>query len=475
MNVDAFLQEQKSLLIAPAGHGKTHAIIECLHHTTGKQLILTHTHAGIASLKEKIKALGIETQKYHIETISGFVQKYVHAYVNKNEIPPQEDNKRYYTFLVTKGREIITLPVIQNVITTSYSGIFVDEYQDCTLQQHALIMCLSNNLPIRIFGDPLQGIFEFSDPLVNFDNKEHLGDFSHNTHTLETPWRWNKSNIQLGRALQDIRRRIELKQQINLTDYKDIIEFIKVKNENDIYQPNEFYYKEVNRRLDLKNLLIIHPISSSIEQRKNVVSKFRKPIRVLESIDDRLFYKLAKMFDCLTAENSYQIIFEVCTELFSKTELKKWLTEKSVVRKRNGDTSSQEISSKLNTLFSALNNSLAKHICSEILNCIKEIPNIRCYRIEVFYSLCSALEGSSSRVSVYDSMVMVRNNIRKMGRKISGCCIGTTLLTKGLEFEHVMILNVNKFNSPKHLYVALTRASKKLVVFGESPFINLSY
>ena len=52
MDYQAFVDSDKSLLVAPAGYGKTFTIVECLKHTTGKQLILTHTHAGIAAIKE---------------------------------------------------------------------------------------------------------------------------------------------------------------------------------------------------------------------------------------------------------------------------------------------------------------------------------------------------------------------------------------------------------------------------------------
>jgi hypothetical protein len=38
----------------------------------------------------------------------------------------------------------------------------VDEYQDCSLDQHELICLLSEILPCRILGDPLQGIFSFT-------------------------------------------------------------------------------------------------------------------------------------------------------------------------------------------------------------------------------------------------------------------------------------------------------------------------
>ena len=50
-----FISKRKSLLIAPAGCGKTYTIAECLKYTEGLHLILTHTHAGVASLKKKLK------------------------------------------------------------------------------------------------------------------------------------------------------------------------------------------------------------------------------------------------------------------------------------------------------------------------------------------------------------------------------------------------------------------------------------
>jgi DNA helicase-2/ATP-dependent DNA helicase PcrA len=45
-------------------------------------------------------------------------------------------------------------------------------------------------------------------------------------------------------------------------------------------------------------------------------------------------------------------------------------------------------------------------------------------------------------------------------------------LTKGLEFDNVVILNAQDFNDPKHLYVALTRCCKRLVVITDNPFLH---
>ena len=68
-----------------------------------------------------------------------------------------------------------------------------------------------------------------------------------------------------------------------------------------------------------------------------------------------------------------------------------------------------------------------------------------------------------------------RNHIRRVGRKLYGRCIGTTLLTKGLEFDTVIVLNAHEFTCPKNLYVALTRASKRLIVCTKNSILSPVY
>ena len=59
-----------------------------------------------------------------------------------------------------------------------------------------------------------------------------------------------------------------------------------------------------------------------------------------------------------------------------------------------------------------------------------------------------------------------------MGRKIEGRCIGTTLLTKGLEFDTVILYEAHKFVDEKNFYVAISRARKKLVLITSAPKIQ---
>ncbi|MDD2300613.1 MAG: hypothetical protein PHU69_13385, partial [Fermentimonas sp.] len=76
------------------------------------------------------------------------------------------------------------------------------------------------------------------------------------------------------------------------------------------------------------------------------------------------------------------------------------------------------------------------------------------------------------QTTAYEAMVQQKNKIRRVGRKIHGKCLGTTLLTKGLEFDTVVVLNAHRFVSHKHFYVAITRACKKLVIFSERPVLR---
>ncbi len=43
-------------------------------------------------------------------------------------------------------------------------------------------------------------------------------------------------------------------------------------------------------------------------------------------------------------------------------------------------------------------------------------------------------------------------------------CIGTTLLTKGLELDTVVILDAHTFDCRKNFYVAITTARKRLII-----------
>ncbi len=67
-------------VVAPAGCGKTQLIVDSLAANPGLTkpvLILTHTNAGVAALKNRLNLKGIPKSIYKISTIDGWAMRLV--------------------------------------------------------------------------------------------------------------------------------------------------------------------------------------------------------------------------------------------------------------------------------------------------------------------------------------------------------------------------------------------------------------
>lgn len=463
-----FISEPKSMVIAPAGYGKTHCIVESLNISEGHQLILTHTNAGVASIKEKIRKIGVNTP-YTVETICGFAQKFVEAFVLKNKIPEQ-DSSEYFPFVINTALGLFKKEAIKKVIESNFTGVYVDEYQDCTKSQHQLISLISNILPTHILGDPLQGIFDFNnEELVDFDID--LKDYKC-TAELGNPWRWNQSNPLLGEDLKKLREDIQKNGSVHLTDYKNIECYFCP--ENDLYDFQQQYNYKMRQIIgNESSLLIIHPVSHNINARTKLVKTFNNSFYLVEAMDAKDFYDLAKKIDASNSSNIYATILEISLILFSKSKTTDWLGEQKLKNKR--DFQAQLTIEPLKVFFEKLSVNFQLNLVSKALKLIKELPQNKCYRTELFFDLINAIESAHlNNQSVFESMKKIRDSKRHIGKKIKGKCIGTTLLTKGLEFDTVILLNAQRFTCPKNFYVAVTRASKRLIIFSDTDEIRFN-
>jgi len=469
MNYAEFVSRPKSMVVAPAGYGKTHAIAECLDYTKGRQLILTHTHAGVAALKEKIQKQGIAYSQYRVETISGFAQKYVNAFYCGSDIPEQEDSTVYYPFIIEKAKHLFEIAPIKDVTKATYSGLFVDEYQDCTIRQHDLIKALTGILPTRVLGDHLQGIFDFKgEVLVDFDND--LNDFK-KFPDLAEPWRWKDENPHLGKSLKNIRQLLEKKADVDLNLYKPHIEILQI-TENDKYTTGSDYNKKIWDLSKQNNVLIVHPDNTNLNVRKDFVSRFNNAFVLVEAIDNKDFYEFSRGFDNVSPNNVYTVIYNLIPKLFNGTTSRnKWFDGNGVKRKRS--ESDRVLIAPLVEDVIKIKQNISLSLISKILKKIRKLPDIRYYRKELFNDLCTALERADHNgISVYEAMKEVRNIKRQTGRKIDRRCIGTTLLTKGLEFDTVAVLDAHKFKCRRNFYVAITRACKRLIIFTNNKVLS---
>jgi len=451
------------MLIAPAGYGKTYAIAECLLYTSGKSLVLTHTNAGVSALKEKFKARNIPPDKYQVETISSYVQKYVHSFVSPATIPSQDDKRAYFSYIINAAITILQSPWIAKIIKNTYRDLFVDEYQDCTLSYHRVIMILSCYMRTHLMGDPLQGIFGFSakDPLVDMRDVGQMGDFARNSYELVIPWRWNNNGRDdLGIQLGLLRGQLIRQQNVNI-DYAAYPAIIVHRIITDVL------YVELPRIINdilgrYPNILFIHPISAKTDPRVDFVRKFNNRIYMLESLDDKDFYSLSRAFDAMTPDTLLSTLSVICGKLFGVTHTKEWITDERV-KNRQGEN--KDLSLRLDEKVRFTTENFSRRNIASILEFFRTELKMPVARADLLNSLITSLkEADENKCSVYEGMCNARNRLRRYGRKIHGHCIGTTLLTKGLECDCVVLLDIDAFTDYRHLYVALTRGSRDIIV-----------
>lgn len=218
MSLAAVLSSYRGLVLAPAGCGKTHLITEALNVEADKPyLVLTHTTAGVAALKKRLKRLGVPSKNYIVSTIDGWALRIAKMFpASCNILTTPENSNVFYPELRSKVNGYISAGNLSTIIKSSYSRLLVDEYQDCNVQQHTLICSLSEILPTIVFGDPMQCIFNFKGQIMPSWDSDVITNFPIIAE-LDTPWRWiNAGAPELGQWILNCRDLLLREQSIDL-------------------------------------------------------------------------------------------------------------------------------------------------------------------------------------------------------------------------------------------------------------------
>ena len=103
---------------------------------------------------------------------------------------------------------------------------------------------------------------------------------------------------------------------------------------------------------------------------------------------------------------------------------------------------------------------------------ISRFPEIVIARKELWqdFDRMLGLVARDSSQSFSDAAAAVRGRAKKFGRRPSDRVVGTPLLVKGLEFDHVLVMNAQQL-SREELYVSLTRAQTSLTVMSPRPIL----
>lgn len=453
----------KGYVIAPAGYGKTHLIATAVKASPNRQLILTHTYAGVNSIKAKMHALLVPASKYNIDTIASWALRLCLAYPASSRWKSPYPQNQEWTALYGACTTLLARPFVQRLVQCSYSGLYVDEYQDCSNQQHTLVSALAALLPCRLLGDPMQAIFDFSDQPVDWERQiypeyELLGK-------LTTPHRWQLAGAPdlagwLDKAGQELRagRKVSLAGPLPKEVHHANVDLTDFSNPRRL---NLFYsFLETD-----DSVIAIH---SGDKKSKNKCHKLAQALggkfSSIEEVEAKdLFGFIKKLGAARTAADRLLLVID-----FAKKCCNGVGDVLSSATKR-GDHAKATKATKYPELLVAANQYLVEASSSNLAAffvALQRNPQTSTYRRDLLNRFMRVLRvhEDNPMLSLTECAHRYQQDFRHSGRPIRhNKLIGTTLLVKGLEYHHAIILEAESM-SPKELYVALTRGAKTITI-----------
>jgi DNA helicase-2/ATP-dependent DNA helicase PcrA len=227
--VRAALRSDARLVVieAPGGCGKTYQgaeyageIVEDL--PVGRPLILTHTHAACSVFAEATQGCG---RRVEIRTLDSLIGTIACAYHQGLGLPADvpawiRTRPDGYSEAAAKVAHLVTCyPMIAAALARRHPIIVCDEHQDCSSDQHALVMALGRHgARLRIFADPMQKIFADDADVSSRPSWswEELKGEAHVFEELDLPHRWGKGCSELGTWILAARAALKAGQKIDL-------------------------------------------------------------------------------------------------------------------------------------------------------------------------------------------------------------------------------------------------------------------
>jgi len=163
--------------------------------SSGKVLLLSHTHAACGEFQRKCAAPG---KKIDVETCDSFCLKAIGAYARPLGLPApieshlgRPEGGVSFGELASKAAELFRrAPTVARAVAAHYPVVVLDEHQDASTHQHETVRLLREigGARLRIFGDPMQAIHPANDDgYVDWDALWAAAD---DTGLLEEPHRW---------------------------------------------------------------------------------------------------------------------------------------------------------------------------------------------------------------------------------------------------------------------------------------------
>lgn len=446
-------------VVAPAGHGKTE-IIANVAAIGRRALILTHTHAGVHAIRARLKRLGVPYARVAVDTIAGWSMRYAHAFPGVAQPPEGMPQGAQWDQLYRGAASALGVGAIREVVGASYDRILIDEYQDCGGLQHDLAVTLSSIVPTLIFGDPMQGIFEFAGATLSWDDQIHP-QFPF-AGTLETPHRWAGKNPSLGQWIAETREKLKCGEAIDLTDPR-------------------LSYRQSNNAFDMATLFETidgkEGSFAAIHCNKTICYRLAKAAnggyQAIEEIAASRLREFAASWDhAADADGRRNAIISILKDSF---HIPPPLIEGEAV-----DPQESAIDAALGEIAANLGIGNGAEAAAQLIALTRKRPRWKLFRSELWRDAeRAAVEVSAGRAETMTAAIAaVRQRVSISGRTLPKRTVSTPLLLKGLEFDHVVIPDASHFAresqaQAKLFYVAISRATQSLTIAAPERWLRL--
>jgi DNA helicase-2/ATP-dependent DNA helicase PcrA len=463
----------KGYVVAPAGFGKTHLIAAALHHAEKRQLVLTHTYAGVNALRRKLRQVRASDGACRIDTIASWALRLSLAYPQASGWTIKRPDQEEWTELYRACSRLLDCPFVRRIVRASYGGLYVDEYQDCSREQHDIVLKLARDIPCRILGDPLQGIFDFESESIDWQRDiesafERIGE-------LDTPHRWRRAGATaLGAWLHEVRRALEGRQTIDLPPRPPEGVRIQIADSD----AAQLFIAQTNTCRGFRcqrgeGVIAIHKGEPTYKAKCHRLAKqLRGMYASIEEIEGRdLFSFIRKVerarTDQARLKHAITLSESAMAGVGSALSAGTRRGERVAIR---SNTCNPAVARAANAY---LENPSSANMAT-FLMAVREAPDVYVARADLLNRAVGVLRkhAATPQLTLSEAAERYQTLFRYRGRPVGRRrLIGTTLLVKGLEFHHAIVLDAQSL-SRKELYVALTRGAKSLTVISPSRTLN---
>ncbi|GAA4395495.1 UvrD-helicase domain-containing protein [Brevibacterium sp. NPDC049920] len=444
----------------PAGAGKTELIAAAVAEVArrgGSCLVLTHTHAGVDALRRRMQKFGVLSGPVLVRTLDSWAYDLIAHFPDLSGlvVPPAPDwdmSDEYHRAAACAARS----RAVGRMLKVSYTHLFVDEYQDCLVDQHELVLALATSIPTAVFGDPLQSLFNFgANQPVDWDS-DVIPNFP-GTEVAYRPRRWDPNHQALGAWLVSVREQLVHGMPINLASAP--VKWVERRHARTHVQT---CYSAL--KLEGTVAVLGHQRWDCV----NAAGTLGGNYSVMEALDEKIPVKLAEKIDTKGGAEIAQALVKFAIDCSSG--LAKHIT--STKRKQLGEgksftTRSAELMPAYQAVLQVRSDPQPRFV-RIALERLGELPQVTIHCREAWREVLRAVTVAATEdCTVADALQRTRNHTRAVGRRPSARVVSRPLLVKGLEYDHVIILSPEKY-SAQELYVALTRGSKSVAVISDT-------